>query len=103
MPTCPWARARSTTRPSCGPRRRPAPRCTSWRGSSSSDLGQVVEVAVAGAEPEIVLQGQGGDPEVVGRDRRALAAELTEDGRVLVGRLIVGEQDGDTGFRQEAA
>src|SRR5947208_4707472 len=42
---------------------------------------QAVEVPVAGMQGEIVLEGQGRDPNIVRGDRCALLSQLTKDGR----------------------
>ena len=57
--------------------------------SDADELWEVIEVLVARVQGQIVLQDQSGQPHVVGRDRRALFAELTEHGRVVMRRLIV--------------
>lgn len=59
-------------------------------GSRSGDLGEMVEVAIAVAEDEVVLQHQGGDPQIVGRYRRSLAPQLPKESRVVMRRLVVG-------------
>ena len=45
----------------------------------------MVEVAVARRQYQVVLDDEGGDPQVVGGDRRALAAQLEEQLGVVVG------------------
>jgi hypothetical protein len=61
----------------------------------------VIKVAVAGAEQEVVLEDEGGDPQVVGGNGRSLAPELAEDRGVVMGRLFVGENDANAGLHQE--
>jgi hypothetical protein len=60
--------------------------------SHTRDLREMVEVSIAGEEMEAVLHGKGRRPEVVRRDGRALRAELAEDARVVVRRLVIRVQ-----------
>jgi hypothetical protein len=62
----------------------------------------VVEVPVAGVQHEVVLQSQRRQPHVVGRNGGALPAKLLEHRGIVVGRLVVGEDDSDTGLEQES-
>ena len=39
----------------------------------------MVEVAVSGGQDEVMLQDQGGDPEVMDRNRCSLAAQVAEE------------------------
>ena len=47
---------------------------------------------VSRVQRKIVLQDERRQPHVVRRNRRALFPELAEEGGVLVGRLVVGEE-----------
>ena len=53
----------------------------------------MIEVLVPCMQDEVVLQHKSGQPDVVRWNRRALFAELAEDRRVVVSRLVVGEDD----------
>ncbi len=66
------------------------------------DLWQVVEVRVASEEREMVLDDEGGDPEVVRGDRGALSAQLMEEPSVVMCGLFIGEQYVDAGAVEEA-
>ncbi len=57
---------------------------------------QLVEVPVASAEREIVLQNQCCNPDVIGGDWGPLTAELAIDSSVVMGGLVVGKKDVDT-------
>ena len=70
--------------------------------SGAEELGKGVEVGVAGVEGEAVLEGEGGNPDVVGGDGRALAPELDEEARVGLGGGVVGVEDADARGEQEA-
>lgn len=48
---------------------------------------------VAGKQHEVVLDGQGRDPDVVRRDGGALLPKLEEEAGVVMGGLLVGPQD----------
>ena len=61
----------------------------------------MVEVRVARAKNETMLQHQRGDPHVIRWDRRALLAQLTIHRRVVVGGLLVREENRDTGSKQK--
>ena len=61
----------------------------------------MVEVRVARAKNETMLQHQRGDPHVIRRNRRALLAQLTIHRRVVVGGLLVREENRDTGSKQK--
>ena len=50
---------------------------------------------------EVVLQHKSGQPHVVRRNRRAVFAELAEDRRVVVSRLVVGEDDAHAVLQQK--
>lgn len=45
-------------------------------GLAARELGEVMEVGVGGAEDEVILDGECGDPEVVGGNLSAFLAEL---------------------------
>jgi hypothetical protein len=75
---------------------------TDWEGhtpelerlhSCPGKLLQPLEVGVAGKQDEIVLNGQGRDPNVVCRDGGALLPELEEEAGEVMGGLLVGPQD----------
>lgn len=61
----------------------------------------MVEVPIACVQGQPVLQDEGSDPDVVGRDGGALPAELTIHRGVLLGRLIVGEERVDLGLGEK--
>jgi len=61
----------------------------------------MIEVPVARMQHEIVLQHKRRQPHVVGRNWCALFPELAEHGRVVVGRLVVGEENAHPVFQQE--
>ena len=46
-------------------------------------------------QQKVVLDHQRGDPKIVGRDGRALTPEFGEEGRIVVGRLLIGVGDAD--------
>ena len=70
--------------------------------SDAEELGKGVEVGVARVEGEAVLEGEGGNPDVVGGDGRALASELDEEARVGLGGGVVWVEDADARGEQEA-
>lgn len=71
--------------------------------SHANQLRQVIEVAIARMQHQVVLENECREPHIVGRDRRALRPELAVDGRVVVGRLIVRVEDVYSFLEQEAA
>jgi len=58
-------------------------------------------MAVTRAEEQVVLLRQGRDPQVIGRDRRALLAELSEHLRVVASRLFIRIQHANSRTIQE--
>lgn len=60
-------------------------------------------MVVAGVENQVVLQDQGGNPDIIGRDWRPLLAQLAIEPRVVVSRLVVGEQHVNTVLHEELA
>jgi hypothetical protein len=56
------------------------------------ELRQVIEVLIARAQDEIVLEDQRRQPHVICRDRCALFPKLAKKRRVMMRRLIVSEQ-----------
>ena len=62
---------------------------------------QLVEVRVASAEGEIVLQHKCRDPNVVCGDGGPLTAELAINGSVVMGGLVVRKEDLDAVSDQE--
>src|SRR5262245_2788091 len=61
--------------------------------SDARELRQVVEVPVAIAQGEAVLNDERGGPQVVGGNRSALRSELSEERGVLMGRGVVSKED----------
>jgi hypothetical protein len=61
-------------------------------GSDAYELREVIEVPVSSVQREVVLKDHRREPHVVGWNRRALFSQLTKDGRVVMRRLIVGEE-----------
>ncbi|SRR6266545_715529 len=61
----------------------------------------MIEVLVSCVQGKVVLQHKSGQPYIVRRNRRALFAELAEDRRVVVSRLVVGEDDTHTVLQQK--
>jgi len=64
-------------------------------------LRQVLEVFVAGVEHEVVLDNQSGDQEVVGGNRRAVSTQLGEQMGIVVGGVVIGQEDPDSGTVQK--
>lgn len=58
---------------------------------------------VAGVQRQIVLEDQGGNPHIVGRNRRPLLAELAVERRVVVSGLLVRKENRDALPHQEAS
>ena len=63
----------------------------------------MVEVAVSGAQHEVVLENQRRDPQVMDGNRLAPPAKVTEESSVVMGGLLVGEESGHAGLGQERA
>src|SRR5262245_26738467 len=80
----------------------PGPADQTIRRSYPRDLGQMVEMAIARAERQIVLQDERRDPEIVRGDGGTLSAKLRERRGVVVGGLLVCEQDLDVVLHQKA-
>src|SRR5450759_723471 len=77
---------------------------TADQGGSMSDadeLRKVIEVLVSSVQRQIVLQHQRRQPHVVGRNRRALFAELAEQRRVMMRRLVVGKEHAHAVLHEE--
>lgn len=62
----------------------------------------MLEMGVGGAEDEIVLEDQSGDPEVVGRDGGTLVPKLEVELSVVMRGLLVGQEDGNPGAVDES-
>src|ERR1043166_514730 len=56
---------------------------------------------VAGMQNQVMLQDERGDPDVVGWDRRSLDSKLLIKIRVVMGRLVIGEEDFDSHGEEE--
>src|ERR1035438_5175148 len=69
----------------------------------AGELREGVEVRVAREQDEGVLQGEGGDPHVVGGYGSALLAELPEDVGVVMGGLVVCVEDADARLEKKPA
>ena len=87
---CNWVRGRCAAKPLAIPADRRAMRVLRRARSHARDLRQVIEVAVAVEEVQPMLDRERGRPQVVGRHRRSLQSELTEQAGVMMGRLVVG-------------
>ncbi len=59
----------------------------------SRDLRHVVEVLVTSEKDKLVLKGEGGNPDIVGRNRRSLRPQLTKELSVVMGRIEVRQSD----------
>jgi hypothetical protein len=62
----------------------------------------VFEMSIARAEDQAVLDGQGGNPKVIGWDGDPLPPELQVDLRVMVGGLLIRQEHGDAGTVKES-
>ena len=71
--------------------------------SNTDKLRQVIEVAVACMQREVMLQDQGGQPHVISRNRRALFPELAKHCRVMMCGLIVGKKCVHALLQEEAS
>lgn len=69
--------------------------------SNADDLREVIEVLVSRMQRQIVLQHQRRQPHVVGGNRGALFPELTKKSRVVMGRLVVGEEHAHPFFQEK--
>lgn len=65
------------------------------------ELGDMIVVAIPRAKSQIVLQRQRCDPEVVRGYRGALPPKLPIGRRVVMRRLVVGEENADPRFEQK--
>ena len=65
------------------------------KSADGGDLGEMGEVGVVGVEDQAMFQGEGGDPDVVNRDRRTLSAQLGVENGVMVSGGVggVGTED----------
>jgi hypothetical protein len=63
-----------------------------WRAGLSDfwDLGEKIEVGVAGIDNEGVFHGEGRDPNVIGRNRSTLFAEVGIESGTVVGGCVGG-------------
>ena len=71
------------------------------KSADGGDLGEMGEVGVVGVEDQAVFQGEGGDPDVVNRDGRALLAQLGVEHRIVMGGGIGGVGGENTGLLEE--
>lgn len=62
----------------------------------SGNLGQDIEMLIAGIQQEIVLHDERRNPQVVRGYWGPLVAELTKQARVMMRCLVIGEQYPDT-------
>jgi hypothetical protein len=62
----------------------------------------MVEMGIPREKNQTVLHHQGRDPEIVGRDRSPLTTQLGEEGRIVVGRLLVRKEYSNPGRVQES-
>jgi hypothetical protein len=56
-------------------------------------LGDILEMSVTCDQEQVVLQREGGDPEIIVGDRRAGALELNKQTGVVLSRLPIREQN----------
>jgi hypothetical protein len=61
--------------------------------SHADDLRQMIKVFVSGVKHEIVLEHERREPDVIPRNRRTLLPQLAIDRCILMGSLIIGEQN----------
>ncbi len=50
-------------------------------------------MGIPGAQEQTVLDGQGGNPDIIGRNRRPLGTELPIQAGVLMGSAFIGVQN----------
>lgn len=62
----------------------------------------MIEVPVAGVKRQIVLEDQGGQPQVIRGDRRALLSQLAVQRRIVMRCLIIGKKHHDALFHEKA-
>jgi hypothetical protein len=62
----------------------------------------MIEVPVAGVEPQVVLQDERGDPEVVRRNRGSLHLELAKDRGIALRGAVIRVEHADAVFHEEA-
>ncbi len=60
--------------------------------SDANELRQMIEMLVACVKREIVLKHQRSQPEIIGGNGRALFSQLSIERRIVMRRLIIGEQ-----------
>ncbi len=58
---------------------------------------------IAGTQDKRMLQDEGGNPHIVGRDRSALLPQLPVNGAVMVRCLFIGVEHTDAGLQQKTA
>ena len=58
---------------------------------------------VTGEQDKRMLQDEGRDPHIICWDGSALLAQLPVNGGVVMGGLLVGKEDTDTGFQEKTA
>jgi hypothetical protein len=56
----------------------------------------VIEVFIAGVQEQIVLEDDSGYPNIICRNRRPSFSELLENSCIMMGGLIIGENDPDS-------
>lgn len=76
-----------------------SPRLTG--GSAKNESGHALKMRVGTAQRHTMLEGQCGDPEVVGRYGRARLTELQKDPGLVLGGCFVRQQDRHARARQE--
>ena|ERR1700722_5752261 len=72
-------------------------------GLNTWELRKGVEMCVPGAQNKRVLQHEGCDPHVIGRDGSALLSELAVDRGIVMGGLFVGIENTNAGLEQKSA
>jgi hypothetical protein len=69
--------------------------------SGAGYLREMIEVTVACAQGQLVLEDQRCDPEIMDENGLSLAAKVAKQGGVMTGGLLVREQRRHAGLREE--
>lgn len=70
---------------------------------NARQLRECVEMSVAGAENKRMLQDEGRDPHIVGRDGSALLTQLSVERAVMMSCLFVGVENANAGLHKKTA
>jgi len=65
----------------------------------AGELRKDVKVRFTGKQEQRMLQDEGCDPHIVGRDGGALLTQLSVNGGVMMRRLLVGIEHADAGLQ----